>query len=570
MWNQFGFCRSNVNFIKQKRLYIIMTVLDYFLRWEKHIPNNTFLKQPSKSGWRDYSWKETGVKARQLVASLKASGHKKGDHISILSANCAEWIICDIALMMGGFISVPLYANVNKNALEKILTDAGVKTLIVGKLADRDWEQQKSVIPDPINVFSMDGYARPKVKAWKDFCTTTSQAEIEKAQMDDVMTIIYTSGTTGDPKGVVHTYGSIITAVNVASDEVKLNRKGNQFISYLPLSHAAERGLIECGGIYCGATIGFVHSLASFSLNIQHIQPTHFFGVPRIWEKFQSKILDRIPQKRLHLLLKVPLVKDIIIRKIKSSLGLLKADVILSGAAPLAPDVMKWFQKLDIPIREAYGMSENFNVISMNPVEDIRIGTVGKIFPGQDIYIDPETKEIRQRCNWLMKEYYRKSDLTNETIIDGYLHTGDMGSLSKDGYLTITGRIKDIFKTAKGEYISPAVLELPFLDMKIVDQACVIGTTYAQPFMLLVLSEAGKGSSKSKIKRSLIKVLEVVNKQAMEYQKLKKVIIASEEWTIENEMLTPTLKIKRNLVSQKYEPILKSIYESEEQVSWES
>ena len=351
-------------FVKQKRLLNTMTVLDYFLGWEKNTPHNTFLKQPDKSGWRDYSWLETGVKARQLMVALQASGCKKGDHISILSANCAEWIICDIALMMGGFISVPLYANVNKNALQKILIDAGVKTLIVGKLADKDWKQQKSCIPKSITVFSMDGYSRPSVLTWKDFCQTNGKSEIEKAQMDDVMTIIYTSGTTGDPKGVVHTFGSIITAVHVASDEVKLNRNGNRFISYLPLSHAAERGLIECGGIFCGATIGFVESLESFSYNIQNFQPTHFFGVPRIWEKFQSKILEKIPQKRLQFFLKIPFVKDIIIRKIKSSLGLVKADVILSGAAPLAPDVMKWFQKLEIPIREAYGMSENFNVIS--------------------------------------------------------------------------------------------------------------------------------------------------------------------------------------------------------------
>lgn len=547
-----------------------MTVLDYFLGWEKNTPSNIFLKQPGKSGWNSYSWKETGVKARQLMASLQASGCKKGDHISILSANCAEWIICDIALMMGGFISVPLYANVNKNALQKILTDAGVRMLIIGKLADKDWEQQKSCIPNSITVFSMEGYTRPEVTPWEDFCSTNMEVEVEKAHMDDVMTIIYTSGTTGDPKGVVHTYGSIITAVHVASNEVKLNRKGNRFISYLPLSHAAERGLIECGGIYCGATIGFVDSIASFSHNIQNVQPTHFFGVPRIWEKFQSKILEKIPQKRLTLFLKIPLFKNLIITKIKSSLGLLKADVILSGAAPLAPDVIKWFQKLKIPIREAYGMSENFNVISMNPVDDIRIGTVGKIFSEQDIYIDSDTKEIRQKCKWLMKEYYNKPDLTNQTIIDGFLHTGDMGSLSEDGYLTITGRVKDIFKTAKGEYISPAVLELPFLDLKIVDQACVMGTTYAQPFILVVLSEVGKGTSKSKIDRSLIKVLEAVNNQAMEFQKLKKVIIAHEEWTIENEMLTPTLKIKRNLLSQKYEPLLKNIYELEDQVSWES
>ena len=547
-----------------------MTILDYFLLWEKKTPNCTFLKQPDGASWKNYSWNETGAKARQLLGALQASGYKKGDRISVLSANCAEWIICDITLMMGGYISVPLYANVNSNSLEKILKDADCRALIIGKLASKDWAKQKSVIADSIKLISMDGYHFDKAITWKDFCQESSDnPTMENVMLNDVMTIIYTSGTTGDPKGVVHTYGSIINAVKEASNEVRLNRKGNRFVSYLPLSHAAERGLIECGGIFCGGSISFVESISSFSTNIQNIQPTHFFGVPRIWEKFQAKILEKIPQKRFDLFLKIPILKQLIIRKIKKSLGLQKADVILSGAAPLAPDVIRWFQKLNIEIREAYGMSENFNVISMNPRHAIRIGTVGTLFQNQEVYIDEKSREIMQKCNWLMQGYYKKPDMTKKTIVDGFLHTGDMGYLSNDGYLKITGRVKDIFKTSKGEYISPSPLELPFLDLKIVDQACVMGSAYPQPFVLIVLSDIGNSVSQKNIETELLKIMDKLNQKSMEYQRLKKVIIVKEQWTIENGLLTPTLKIKRNELSRKYEHRFAEFYNAKNRISWE-
>ncbi|MCA0933771.1 AMP-binding protein [Lutimonas saemankumensis] len=546
-----------------------MTILDYFLSWEEQTPNNIFLRQPKDADWKNYSWKYCGIKARQLLAALKAQGFEKGDRISILSANCAEWIICDLALMMGGYISVPLYANINAASMKKILKDSGCKAIITGKLNPEDWLLQKEVIGKEMKVMSMDGHDRKGCVLWSEFCQSYPIPEPIEISCEDTMTIIYTSGTTGDPKGVVHTFGSVITAVKVASDEVGLNQKGNKFVSYLPLSHAAERGLIECGGIYCGGTISFVESLESFSKNIQDTQPTHFFGVPRIWEKFQIKILEKIPQNRMDILLNIPFINKILIKKIKTSLGLSNAEIILSGAAPLAPDIIRWFMKLEINIREAYGMSENFNVISMNPAGAIKIGSVGKLFPGQEVIIDKRTNEIKQKCSWLMKGYYRNPKQTAETIVHDYLLTGDMGELTEDGYLKITGRVKDIFKTTKGEYISPSLLEIPFLELKIIEQVCIMGTFYPQPFVLISLSHLAKTLSKNEIVKSLEKVLNQQNEGVMEYQRLKKVIVSKNPWTIENGLLTPTLKLKRSLISKKYERKLKDIYNNDELVSWE-
>jgi len=518
-----------------------MFVLDYFLKWEARIPDAIFLRQPTGSDWTDYTWKQVGMEARRITRALQAEGLEPGDRVALLSANCARWIICDLALLMGGFISVPLYANVSPTAMEGILEDSGARFLFIGKLRAADWAQLRSSIPAGIATATLKGYAKEGFRTWHGLTESgTGAAAIVPARGDAIPTIIYTSGTTGRPKGVVQTNHSIIRAVQVAAAAVRLNRPGNRFISYLPLSHAAERGLIEAGGIYCGGTIGFVESLETFADNVRELAPTHFFGVPRIWEKFRDKILEQIPPARLDLLLRIPLLRSLVTRRIKKSMGLYRADVILSGAAPIAPDLIRWFARLDILIREAYGMSENFNVLAMNPADDIRVGTVGTLFPEQEVYIDPDTQEIRQKCDWLMQGYYQRPDLTEAAIVDGFLQTGDMGQLSPDGYLTIIGRVKDIFKTAKGEYITPAPLEAQFLELDLVDQACVMGVGYPQAFILVVLSESGRKLAPSAVGAHLQRALDHSNQEVPEYHKLRKVIVVREEWTPENNLLTPT------------------------------
>jgi long-subunit acyl-CoA synthetase (AMP-forming) len=548
---------------------VFKTILDHFHHWETNVPDATFLVQPVGDEWREYSWHEAGTEARKVVSALKRSGLIKGDRVAILSANCAQWVICDLALMMGGFISVPLYANLNPESLKKILADSGAKMIFTGSLADKDWKQQKDAIDTSITRVSMNGYEKQGNIHWDEFLDDSGEAEIELPKPDSTVTFIYTSGTTGDPKGVVHTHASVLKAVETAAESVKLNRRGNRFISYLPLSHAAERGIVEMGAIYSGGSITFVASKEGFIPALLKTRPTHFFGVPRIWENVHFRILEKIPQYLLNIILPIPLIGNIIRSQIKSSIGLDKADVIISGAAPISPELIRWYMKVGITIREGYGLSENFNVISVNPEDDIRIGTVGKIFSNQVVEIDPQTHEIIQKCDWLMKEYFNKPEKTQEALVNGYLHTGDTGSLSADGYLTVTGRLKDIFKTSKGEYITPVVYEHPFLDLDIVKQTCVVGRGFPQPFILIVLSEPGKASSREEVNTQLKHTLAEVNKSNMQYQKLKKAIVVKDEWTIENNLLTPTLKKKRHAISAFYEDQLSDLYHTDNPVEWQ-
>ncbi|XOV93887.1 MAG: AMP-binding protein [Bacteroidota bacterium] len=545
------------------------TLLHYFLKWETEKPDNPFLKQPYGDTYKVYSWAEVGKISRQIAATLQKKGYQKGDRIALLSANCAQWFMVDIALVMGGFISVPLYANVSSETLQTILAHSESKFLFIGKLKAEDWEQIKGSVPSEVPTATMDGYDREEMLSWNEFLDPSAKFVMNNPSPKDWVTFIYTSGTTGMPKGVIHTNKSMISALKVAASLAMLDQTGNRFVSYLPLSHAAERGLVEGGSIFCGGTVGFVESQDTFVKNIQGIQPTHFFGVPRIWEKIQSNILEKLPQWQLNVLLKLPVVSSYIKSKIRRSLGLGKAKIILSGAAPISREIILWYRSIGITIREAYGMSENYNVLSMNPPDNIRPGTVGILYPDQEVKIVPDTLEIIQKCDWLMEGYYKEKELTEMTIRNGWLHTGDMGKIDEEGYLSIIGRVKDIFKTSKGEYITPAPIEQQFTDLVEVDQACVMGSKYAQPFVLVVLSAVGKKISKLVISEILLKVLNEVNRQGSRFQQVKKVIIVKEEWTTENGLLTPSLKMKRNDLSKKYEETLESIYDNNEEVSWE-
>ena len=288
-------------------------ILEYFLHWERETPNAVFLRQPKGSNWKEYSWREVGFEARKIQANLTRLGIHKGDRVALLSQNCAEWIMTDIGIMMGGFVSVPLYANVNASTLNDILTHSEAKLLFIGKMNDKDWDAVKHSIPDIIQTVTFNGYERESITSWKQFLQTHEIPDtVPDVSKHDVFTIIYTSGSTGTPKGVVHCNNSVINALNIAGKEVLLDKQGNRFFSYLPLSHAAERGLVECGAIFSGGSISFVESLESFASNIKNSKPTHFFGVPRIWEKFQEKILESLSQQKLNILLKLPLISSII------------------------------------------------------------------------------------------------------------------------------------------------------------------------------------------------------------------------------------------------------------------
>ena len=520
--------------------------------------DKTFLRQPFGNSWEEYSYGEVGIYARKLASGLISLGLRENAHIGLISKNCREWVIADLAIMMAGYISVPFFSNLTSKELNNLLEFGDVDLLIVGKV--EDWENQKKGVPKDLPIISFPNYEGFSIVTdgyqWFDFIEKHEPLEdCHQPKLNDTWTIIFTSGTTGDPKGVVLTYLALdrTKVIHSQSNPLKVDFKGNnQFISYLPLNHIAERIVIEHTALRYGGQISFVENLESFVKNLQSVKPSIFFGVPRVYTKFQIGILEKVPQKKLDIFLKIPILSSLIKKKLKKGLGLINANAIASGAAPLPETLRTWFRKIGIDIINGYGMTENCAITSQL-FEFDRPGSVGKAAAEVEIKIDSNNSEILMKGPFLMKGYYKLPDLTKKTIKDGWLHTGDQGKIDKDGYLFVTGRVKDLFKTTKGKYIEPLVLESHFTDISEFEQVCVVGLGLDQPICLGVLSDIGKEKTKEEIHDFMGKHLEKTNSKLPGYQKISTFVVVKDAWTVENGLTTPTMKIKRNQIDKYYD-----------------
>ena len=542
-----------------------LSPLEMMYKWEEEKGNEVFLSQPINSIWHDWTWEEVMLEVRKMAAYIKSLNLEKKSKIAILSKNCAHWIMSDLAIMMSGHISVPLYPNLSAKILNKILIHSETKMMFVGKLDD--FEKMKSGIPSDVNCVTYPFYSQDYPK-WNDLIRDVSPLQ-ENVIRDDneLATIIYTSGTTGDPKGVMHKFYNFSFATTNAVNALPL--KDESFFSYLPLSHIAERLLIEMGSIYCGGKVSFAESLDTFAQNLSYSQPSVFLGVPRIWTKFQQGILAKLPQKKLNILLSIPIISSLIKKKIQKGLGLSKARNVFTGAAPTPAALIRWFESLGIIIQEAYAMTENTCYSHVSFREKIKIGSVGQALPLCDVKLSDQN-EIMIKHDALMDGYYKDEEQTNDTIKNGWLYTGDEGEIDSEGFLKITGRVKDIFKTSKGKYVAPSPIELKLSANKNIEQVCIVGTEIPQPIALVVLSDRGRNKTKEDLISSLEKTLEVVNPKLEKHEKIHNIIIVKEEWTIENNLLTPTMKIKRNAIEKIYRINYQEWYDSSKKIVFSS
>lgn len=548
-----------------------------FYECEKKLYNRPFLKQPFGNKWEIYTWGEVGHLARKLAAGLKSLGLRDKAHIGLVSKNCREWVIADIAIMMAGYVSVPFFPTLKSNEIKNLLEFGEVDALFAGKL--ENWKEMKKGVPEDMPVIAFPQYKDhskiSKAHQWNDFINSFEPIEKTNVpKLDDVWTIIFTSGTTGTPKGVVIDYRAYdATKILIEKSNVlKIDQSGdNNFFSYLPLNHIAERIVVEHTCFRYGGSMSFVESLDTFAKNLSDTQPTVFFAVPRIWTKFQMGILGKIPQKKLEKLLNIPLISGFLKKKFKKSLGLSKARAIVSGAAPMMESQRVWFREIDIHITNGYGMTENLAICTQLDARETRKpGSVGRAQDGVEISIDPENNEILMRGEFMMKGYFKAPEITAEVLKNGWLHTGDQGHIDEEGYLFITGRVKDNFKTTKGKYIEPLTIENYFADIIEFEQICVTGMGIPQPICLAVLSEVGKTISPEKLTQKLEKKLEDINAKLDNYKKISTLIVVKDEWSVENELITPTLKIKRNKIDQKYQSNFEKWHKADETILWES
>ncbi len=547
---------------------IIQTPLEKLYQWTAQNPEKTFLRQPYNGEWIHYSWEKASDEIRRMAAYLRSLNLPPQSKIAIISKNCAHWIMSDLAIMMAGHVSVPLYPTIPADLIRYCLEHCEAKVAFIGKLDD--WSKQRSGLPDDVKGISYPLWTEEGYENWNDIIAKTEPfKENYNPDGSNVGTIIYTSGTTGLPKGVVHSIHAFSYAACWALTQLDDLDGNERFFSYLPLSHIAERMLVEMGGLYCGATISFAESLDSFPANLKDTKPTVFLAVPRIWTKFQMGILSKMPQSRLDLLLKIPIINGVIKKKIKEGLGLDQAKYLLTGAAPMPVATMNWFDKIDFVICEAYAMTENCAYSHLTRKNNRKPGSVGTPMPNCEVRLSEEG-EIQVKSECTMLEYYKEPEKTKEAITeDGFLCTGDEGKIDEKGFLKITGRVKDIFKTDKGKYVAPAPIELELSKNTYIEQVCVVGANLPQTMALIVLSADGKNEDKETINKSLEETMHEINQVLDKHEKIKKMVVMQEEWTVDNNLLTPTMKVKRNILEKAKTPHYEKWYADINTVVWE-
>ncbi|XEI34446.1 AMP-binding protein [Aeromonas veronii] len=525
--------------------------LEMLYHWERQCPDRTYLRQTINREYVDFTWGEVADEARRMVTALRHLGLVAGDKVALLSKNCAQWFIADLAMQMGQFVSVPIYPTANVDTIEYVLRHSEVKAIFVGKLDD--WKSQEAGVPADLLRIAFPYDTMPASYQWDDLLEAHEPIPDSPVQApDSLLSLVYTSGSTGKPKGAMLSVERYAWSCEKLVETVGLSQADRGF-SYLPLAHITERVYIYGGSLYGGATIAFPESLDTFIEDVKRCRPTVFISVPRLWAMFRIKIHEKLPQKKLELLLKIPLISGLIKRKLQKGLGLDQARVLGCGSAPVSPALLEWYLSIGLKVTEAWGMTENHAYSTINyPFRADKIGTVGKAGIGVTIKISDEG-EILCRCEGMMLGYYKDPEHSAEAIdAEGWLHTGDMGKLDREGYLTITGRMKDVFKTAKGKYVAPVPIEGLLGQEPIIEQLCVIGYGMPQPIALVQLAESAMKGNREEVNARLEAARVRVNDQLESHAKIRGILVVKTPWNIENGVLTPTMKIKRHLLEQKY------------------
>lgn len=581
----------------------ITRIFDFVYYQLENEPLENCLNFKSKGNWNSISTKTFTEKANQVSSSLLSLGIKPNDKIAVITENNnPNWHILDIGILQIGAQNVPLYATLSENDYAYILNHSDSKYCFVS--SNELYEKVKSVIDKTQlkNIFSLEELNTDY--DWNSFLSlgekTDNSDKIEvlkaKIQPEDLATIIYTSGTTGTPKGVMLTHKNIVFTVFAITKRLDLQRGNNKIISYLPICHIFERSAFYYN-LYMSVQVYFAESIEQIGETIKEIKPDYLAVVPRLLEKIFDKIVDKGSnlsglKKRLFFWalelgenyepynlngsfynLKLSIARKLIFKKWKEALGN-NLQFMISGSAPLQPKLIRVFTAAGIPIYEGYGMTESSPAGTLNDERNngLKIGSVGKPIDGIEIKIANDG-EILMKGDNIMLGYFKNKELTDKTIINNYLHTGDIGEVDKNGFLSITGRKKEMFKTSGGKYIAPAVLESEFKQSRFIEQIMVVGENQKMPAAIIQLNfefvkewanrhqyKIDEFHSNEKVIARIQKEIDFYNNKFGKWEKIKRFELTPDEWTIDDELLTPTLKIKRNNIRDKYNNLYQKIY----------
>lgn len=536
------------------------TAVHLLLYWEQRQPNTVYMTQPQADGSVvDYTWKQVADEVRRMATHLQSLGLPERSHIAIYGKNSAHWIMADLAIMMSGYVPVPLYPTLNAETVTYVLEHCEARLLIIGKLDGKadSWNQVKEIIPEDLPCIGLPMSPESSAEDWDTIIRDTQPLENPVLPAgEDMATIMYTSGSTGRPKGVMQSFQAMLKVADLAEKDYHMSSE-DRVLSYLPLAHAAERVLIETVSLYVGCHVFFANDLSTFQDDLRRASPTFFFSVPRLWTKFYQGINEKIPPRAQKVLFNVPLLNRVMKRKVLEQLGLSDVRIAITGSAPLPESTIEWYRKLGLELLEGYGMTENVAYSHTNRLGDNCPGTVG--YPNAEVECKiAENGEILVKSPGTMMGYYKNPEKTAEDITsDGFLRTGDKGVIDAKGRLKITGRVKDTFKCAKGKYIVPGPIEKKLSESDLIEAVCVGGGCLPQPVAMLMLAEDLRNASLDKsakqgITDDLKALLADINADLEPHEKMPFLVVVKEAWDMENGLLTPTMKVRRQAVEDHY------------------
>lgn len=570
------------------------------------------------SSWRATSWKEYVAQVRAAARALLAMGFEPGETVCILGFNCPEWVVLDVAAMCLGGAPAGIYTTCSASEVGYIIDHSEARVVLVEDLGQ--WEKIRAQreagnVSRLERVILLKGEPpadEPMVITWDAFLATGQQSDdariderIDKLEAAQLATLIYTSGTTGPPKAVMLSHENLAWTARCAVDLVG-GQDTDSSLSYLPLSHIAEQMFTIHVPATTGMSIYYAESIEKVADNLKEVQPTIVFGVPRIWEKFYSGIKGKLAvapplkQKLVSwasgigrkvfdlraqgkeptglLAVQYRLAEKAIFGKLKPAVGLGRARICVTGAAPISREILEFFAGLDIAIHEVYGQSEGSGPTTFNTPGRIKLGTVGAALPGVEVKTLPPDKgdpdgEIVVRGPNVFLGYYKDEAATQETLIDGWLHSGDLGRFDADGFLSITGRKKEILITSGGKNITPKNIELAIKNDPLITEAVVIGDARKYLTALVCLDPDAAArfatehdlspeqvTSSKEAREHVQRVIDAVNREFARVEQIKRFTILPRPLDVEHGELTPSLKVKRRVVNQNFKDEIEAMY----------